>query len=460
MDKTIAENTTKNTNSNISIVLPHNFEPRDYQLKALEAFDKGYKRLFLRWSRRAGKDKFCINVIVKAAFEHVGMYFYIFPEYSQARKAVWEGRDKAEFKLLDHIPMELRTKTNNNEMKVELINGSIIRFVGSDNIDSLMGTNPLGIVLSEYAIQDPKAWEYLRPILAENGGWAIFQGTPRGKNHMYQMEQKNLTNPLWYLSEVQSLWPDLPNYYPVQTMMVLEEERRSGMTEEMLEQEYGASYIAGARGNYYSDQIKKARDDKRIGNFPYNDHLGVDTFWDLGWSDDTVIWFVQQDGNANIFIDYYESNTKDLAHYVQILKEKGYRYRTHYLPHDAAGGKLQSSMSHKDLLMRLCQSMGIGWDVMVAPRPGTKQFAIDAVRARFSTYFFNESKMSDALTKLSLYHRRWDKANSCFANDPVHDWCSHAADALTTEALTADMHESTYKTMDIVNQIEFDPLDY
>lgn len=444
-----------------AITIPYNFNPRDYQQKIFEAIDSGKLRILMRWSRRAGKDLTCFNVMVKKAFERVGSYYYFFPEYSQGKKALYEGMDMDGIKFIDRIPKEWIKSKNNNEMKIELFNGSIIRVIGTENFDSIMGTNPIGCIFSEYSLQNPAAWDFIRPILAQNGGWAIFNGTPRGKNHMYQLEIDNVSNPDWYISELQSLWPDLPNYYPIVSMEQIDKERASGMTEEVIEQEFGVSYIAGQKGAYYMDCITKARQENRIGTFVYNDHKWVDTFWDLGLTDDTAVWFRQIDGNRIIWIDYYENNTKDLAHYVQMLKEKGYKYKTHYLPHDGSSRTLQTAMSNKDLFRRLLQEAGISADVYVSKRPASKQVPINLVRERFSRYHFNEDLTSDGIKKLSLYHRQWDRNTKSFRDYPAHDWTSHAADAIAVDGITgylSDGYSSNIEDVKIVT--DFNPLDY
>lgn len=443
------------------ITIPYMFEPREYQLRLFIAGDTPqYSRFFLRWCRRAGKDKTCINFVLKKALERVGAYYYIYPTYSQARKALWEGRDMDGFRFLDHIPQELRLKTNNNELKIELINGSIIRLIGSEQFDSLMGTNPLGIVFSEFALQDLQAWQYMEPILIQNGGWAVFNSTPRGRNHFYHMEMKNLTNPDWYISEVQTLWEDLPNYYPVATHEDIEKARRGGATEEIIEQEYGVSYTSGAKGNYYSDQIITARKEGRIGKYPYDDKLYVDVFADLGFRDSTSLWFKQQDGKASIFIDYYENNTKDLPHYVEVMRDKGYKFRTLYMPHDGKQGKMQLGFSHVEMMRMLLLQANLHCEVVAVDRVPCKQDAIDAVRSRFSCYYFNEPLCGEAVNMLSLYHRQWDKNTQSFKDNPVHDWTSHAADALTTEALSVDLQDDCYNSAPPKIITNFDPFDY
>jgi phage terminase large subunit len=162
-----------------TIIKLDKFKPRDYQLPLCRAFESGkYKRLLAIWPRRAGKDVCVFNLLIRAALRKIGVYYYIFPTYSQARKVVWDSITNNGERFLDYIPKELITSTNSQEMKVYLANGSLIQLIGSDNVDSLMGTNPIGIIFSEYALQDPIAYQFLRPILLANGGWAMFVSTP------------------------------------------------------------------------------------------------------------------------------------------------------------------------------------------------------------------------------------------------------------------------------------------
>jgi hypothetical protein len=443
------------------ITIPYNFTPRPYQQEIFKQLDSGKLRLLLRWSRRAGKDLTCFNLMVKKAFERVGSYYYFFPEYSQGKKALWEGMDMDGVRFIDRIPKEWVIKKNNNEMKLELGNGSIIRVIGTENFDSIMGTNPIGCVFSEFSLQNPAAWDFIRPILAQNGGWAIFNGTPRGKNHMYQLEVDNTANPDWFISELQSLWPDLPNYFPVVTQEQIDKERASGMTEEVIEQEFGVSYIAGQKGAYYMDCITKARAEGRIGAFSPNFNKPVDILLDLGITDDTAIWFRQIDGNRLIWIDYYENNTKDLAFYAKILKEKGYPYRAGILPHDGRSHTIQTMYSNKELFQRLCQELGINIDFYVADRPSSKQIPIILTRERFPRYHFNEPLVAEGIKKLSLYHRQWDRGSQSFRDIPAHDWTSHCADSIALDGLTQhifDGYSTTGQNIDI--KTDFDPFTY
>lgn len=446
----------------MSLTLPHKFTPRDYQLDFYKAVDSGkYNRFFLRWCRRSGKDKTCFALIPKILWQRVGACYYLFPTYAQGRKALWENTDGGGMPFLHHIPEELIKGVNNNEMKITLHNNSIIRVMGTEDVDSLVGTNPILLIFSEWALQHQSAWEFLRPIVENNKGIAIFNSTPRGKNHMYDMETHNNGKDGWYFSEVQTLWPEMPNYFEMDPPFDVEKARSEGMAAELIEQEYGVSYVAGAKGNYYADQIISARNSGRIGSFPYNDHKYVDVFFDLGFSDDTAMGFKQIDGDRHVWIDYYENNTKDLKHYVEVIREKGYSIRDVFVPHDAKQGKFQMGFSHAEVLQNLFYQAGIDANVQIAPKPNAKQEAINAVRSVFSTYYFNEPLCGDLVTKLSLYHRKYDKVKDVYSEQPVHDWTSHAADMVTTDALTRDM-QGTLLSNDTKLELNpnWNPMDY
>ena len=184
--------------SNI-ITLPYQFQPRWYQTPFLKAWDSGFKRLILVGHRRLGKDKMVFANVPKKMMERVGTYFYFLPTYTQAKKVIWNGADGAGFRFLDHFPKEIIKDKNETEMRITLTNGSILQLVGADNIDRIVGTNPIGVVLSEFALMKKEVWDYLSPILTENGGWAVFVYTPRGQNHAYDLLKNAKKNPRWHV---------------------------------------------------------------------------------------------------------------------------------------------------------------------------------------------------------------------------------------------------------------------
>ena len=220
--------------------IPYKFLPRKYQTNLLRKMDEGCTRAIWVVHRRAGKDKTCWNYMIKRAFERIGTYFYFLPTYSQAKKVIWDNIDSDGFKMLEHIPKELIRSTNATELKIELINGSVIQLIGADEFKrSGVGTNPIGVVFSEYSITSPEAWKYVSPILAANGGWAIFNFTPRGMNHAWELLQKAEQNEQWFtevltVADTGALSPE-----------ILEEERKN-MPQDLFDQEYYCKFLDGA----------------------------------------------------------------------------------------------------------------------------------------------------------------------------------------------------------------------
>jgi hypothetical protein len=223
-----------------NIQIPYLFNPREYQLPLLRAMDNGITRAVIVWNRRSGKDKTCFNYLIRRAVERVGTYFYFLPSYTLAKKVVWDNIDNDGFRMLDHIPEEIIKSTNATELKIELINGSVIQLIAADEFkNSGVGTNPIGVVFSEYSISSPEAWKFVSPILAANGGWAIFNFTPRGMNHAYALLQQAKENKNWF-SEVLTL-----DDTHVLTPEALEEERTQ-QPQDIIEQEYFCKFIEGA----------------------------------------------------------------------------------------------------------------------------------------------------------------------------------------------------------------------
>lgn len=237
------------------ITLPYAFTPRPYQLPFLKAVDAGFKRFVIVWHRRSGKDLTILAaVVVRKMLMRVGTYFYIFPTYSQGKKALWSGMDRDGVKIMDRIPKQLIKSMNETEMKIELINGSVLQIIGCENIDNIVGTNPIGVVFSEFPICKAIAWDYIRPILAENDGWAIFDFTPRGMNHGWKILQQAKESDSWFYQiltadDTDALTPEM-----------LEEEKRQ-MPEDLFYQEYYCKFIDGA-GTFFRKIDEAIYDDK------------------------------------------------------------------------------------------------------------------------------------------------------------------------------------------------------
>ena len=404
------------------IQIPNNWAPRDYQLPVWEFMAGGGKRAACVWHRRAGKDMVAMNRTAIAVHKRVGMYWHMLPQAAQARKVIWDGIDKdTGTKFIDQaFPQELRLQTYKQEMKIEFRNGSIWQLCGSDNYDSLIGGNPLGVVFSEYSVAKPSAWEYIRPILAENNGWAMFLYTPRGKNHGHTLYAMAQENPDWF---AELLTVNDTNAVPPAR---IDFERNSGMIEEMIQQEFYCSFHAAVVGSYYGKTISELDAKGQVTSVPHDPATIVHTTWDIGMDDQTAIWFIQviPGGEVHV-IDYIEDAGKDITFYLAALKadhRQAYLYGTHYVPHDFKARHISSGRSCFDIALE----HGLNMQIIPRMKPIER---VQPVRTLLPRCWFDKTRTEQGLDALRNYRREYDEDNNTFKSTPVHDWASHAADA-------------------------------
>jgi len=413
----------------VDVALPFNFTPRTYQVPVLRALDSGKKRAVVVWHRRAGKEKTMINYVARAMHDRVGSYYYFFPTAVQARKVIWDGMDREGFKFLNHFPAPLVKRKNSTEMLIEYKNGSIFQLIGTDKFDHIMGTNPIFCVFSEYSLQDPRAWDYIRPILLENGGIAVFDFTPRGKNHAFRLYNNALAQPdHWFVEKLTVAQTFRPDGTRVITDEMIQQERADGMTEEMIEQEYYCSFEGVLQGAYYAKDLARAEAEGRIGVVPWEPDLGVETWWDIGVGDTNAIWFTQSIGREVRVIDYLEASGESMAFYAKELKAKPYVYLSHNGPHDlrvreyAAGGA-ERPLSRIEVGKQL-----LGMEIKVVPDLSVDD-GINAVRGFLGRCWFDRKKCERGLDALWSYQKEYDEKTQRFRSYPLHNWASNGADA-------------------------------
>jgi phage terminase large subunit len=415
-----------------TLTLPNNWTPRDYQRKVwYDLWSGRKKRALLVWHRRAGKDDVCLHLAAAKGIQRPGNYWHMLPEYEQARKSVWNAVNPhtGTRRIDEAFPPAMRKRTNDSQMLIEFVNGAIWQLVGSDNYNSLVGSPPVGVTASEWALANPAAWGYLSPILRENGGWAVFITTPRGKNHCHRMYEGFQNDPAWLVQRLSI--HDTAALEPSE----IEDARREYITtygedhgKALFEQEYLCSFEAAILGAYYGSEINKAKGAGRIGRVDHDPMLPVHTVWDLGWSDDTVILFYQVLRGEVRVIDHYEANGHDLAHYASILREKGYQYGKHWLPHDAQAKTL---ISGGKSALELLAAEGVPMkNIAVLPNKNTEQQGIMAARGMFPKLWIDSERCAKFIDAISLFQREWDDERKCFKEKPKKDWTNHNADAL------------------------------
>ena len=381
-----------------TIVIP--YKPR-------EAFLSFHNRTD-RWAiivahRRAGKTVACINDLIKRAIvegQQGDLYAYIAPYHSQAKAVAWQY-------LLEYTE-QIRKHDNASELWIELLTGSRIRLFGADNANALRGLSLSGCVADETADWKPDVYgSVIRPALSDKRGFCTFVGTPRGHNEFYR------------------LWRELDGFKAMlkasETRILPQEElddARKGMTEDQYQQEFECSFEAAIKGAIFANELNQAE----ITACPHDPSLQVDTWWDLGVSDSTVVLFTQTYGTQIRVIDYYEAQGEGLPHYAKLLDSKPYTYKSHNAPHDIQVRELGSGKSR----IETARSLGIVFTIV--PNIGLHD-GIQAARLLFPRLAIDERKCRPLIEALQNY--RWDYNQQLgeFKSRPLHDWSSHAADA-------------------------------
>ena len=395
----------------MEVVIP--FKPRPLQ-KEILAQQKRFSVIVAH--RRAGKTVLCVNWLVRAALmckRPRPRVAYIAPLYRQAKQSAWDFAKHYTSTIPGRVAHEA-------ELRIDLPNGARIQLFGADNPDALRGIYLDGVVLDEYAQMSPRLWgEVIRPLLADREGYAIFIGTPRGRNafcELYEAARDGESGPDWSAAL----------YRASETGILPDAELRAAehdMGEDEYAQEFECSFTAAIKGAYYGKDMARADDEDRICAVPHESASLVHTAWDLGIGDSTAIWFFQQVGREIHMIDYLEASGVGLDWYVKELHAKPYIYGEHILPHDAEAKELGTGKSRTDVLR------GLGVVARVLPRAAIDD-GINAVRMILSRCWFDRVKCATGIEALRQYQRKWDESNGVFRPTPLHDRHSHGADAM------------------------------
>lgn len=387
-----------------------------------------------RWAaivahRRAGKTVACVNDLLRAALTCTkpnGRFAYVAPQHNQAKDIAW-GYVKQFAQVVPGVEF------NESELRADFPNGARIRLYGADNPDRLRGIYLDGVVLDEYADMRPSVWgEIVRPLLTDRQGWAIFIGTPKGKNAFWEVWDYAQQAPDWYALNLKAS----------QTGLIVEEEladARRQMSEDQYAQEFECSFEAAIQGAYFGVEMRKAEEEGRICAVPHDPAAEVFTAWDLGIGDSTAIWFAQQVGREIRVLDYYEASGVGLDHYVKVIRDKPYLYGRHFLPHDADASELGTGKSIREVLA----GMGVR-DTSIAPKLSVEE-GINAARMLIPRCWFDVKKCKEGLEALRQYRKEYDEKLKTFKLRPLHDWASHGADAFRYLAVSVDKMNPTKK---------------
>jgi hypothetical protein len=346
-----------------------------------------------------------------------GRYAYIAPYYSQAKSIAWD--------YLLRYTEDVRVNANASELWVELLNGARIRLFGADNPDALRGLYLDGVILDEVADMRPRVWgEIIRPLLADREGWAVFIGTPKGHNFFYEIWKTANASESWFATSIRASTSGLIKAEELK-------DASQGMTDDQYEQEFECSFEAAILGAYYGKELKILEESGRIAKVAYDRSLPVFTAWDLGYHDDTAIFFYQVTHSEIHVIDYYSGSGLAIEDYAQAVTSKGYKYERHYLPHDARAKTLASG--GKSVIEQLANHLGIS-KLAIVPSLSV-QDGIQAARVMLPRVWFDKDNCESAVELLKQYQREWDEDKKAFRDKPRHDNTSHCADAFRMMAV-------------------------
>lgn len=383
-----------------------------------------------RWAvviahRRAGKTvAMCADLVIGAMESSLPkpQFAYLAPFREQAKKVAWN--------YLKELTKPLQAKPpNESELKITIKNGfnneSTIYVGGADLPDNYRGMYFDGVVLDEVGHIRPSAWySVLRPALSDRRGWAIFAGTPSGKNFFWQMREEARLNPDTHMmmelpaSKTDILHPDELR------------DARAQMTEETYLTEYEISFDAAIPGAYYAKQIGQAYEDKRVGSFPTDQEFTTDLVADLGFTDSCSWWGWQTTPDGYRITDFYENDNQPIQHYIDWVKSRPYKVGTVWLPHDARAKSLQTGKSIIEQFLK----------AGITPRIVTElslQDGIESARLILPKCYFDETPTYDGVEHLRAYMREWDERTQTYRSRPKHDQHSHASDAFRYLAIAA-----------------------
>lgn len=425
------------------VTLPNNWKPRHYQLPVLKYLENGGKLAELVWHRRSGKDEVCLHRTACAAFERVANYWHMLPVAEQARKAIWEAVNPhtGKRRIDEAFPLALRRRTRNDTMMIEFVNGSSWQVVGSDNFDSLVGSTPAGVVYSEWALSNPAARAYLRPIFRENGGWQIFVGTPRGKNHAYTTYKAAESAPG---SFAQILTATDTGVFSKEA---LDEELAAFVAEfgqevgaSLFDQEYFCSFESAVIGAVLGRWIARARQSGRMAGSEVFDPDGapVCISSDLGFRDTSSWWFWQPRRDGFGLVGYIGESGHDADEWIEKLREylenRNMRLGYIWLPHDARNKTFATKHSP---LERFLAAFGAEHVRMV---PQTKvSDRINAARRVIERCWFDEAGCEAGIGGLTAWRYEYDDQLKIMGKEPKHDWASHPGDAFSYGAQMMEM---------------------
>lgn len=402
--------------------------------------------------RRAGKSTGVFKTFfLPWMLEERGTYHHAFPTLAQGKKAIWSGqgrttRDVEEqaISYLELFPKELWYKKNNQDMSLELVNGSVYQLVGvrgqDGTSDHLLGLNTAGVVADEC-----KDWkdgiidEIFSPMLGQNGGPLFRIGTAGDENEFYEAllfnqrkGEVDTRHRAWILTVDDTYYHDGERIISEE---YIQKQIEKGVDRATIDAHYYCKFGAAQSGAFYRTQMDRSREEKRICRVPYNPAFPVYSFWDLGVASRSAVatnavWDAQFPDENTINLINYEQDPHLALWEFMVRRKKNLEYVTtkHYFPWD--GNSPESTGMTK---IEFCRHMGVIDDIEVIKRNASKQEGIDLTKSIFLKFYFDEVNSKYGITCLKNYSKGVVSATGEFV-DPKKSPYNHGADAIRTLA--------------------------
>lgn len=339
-------------------------------------------------------------------------FAYVAPFRNQAKLVAWEY-------LKFYARPFLAEKPNESELSVRMFGDRKVMLFGADNADALRGIYLDGVVPDEFGDFRPSVWgNVMRPALSDRKGWAVFMGTPKGRNEFWRMRETARKSEDWFFMELRATESGILDSEELDAA-------RAQLTPEQFAQEYECDFAAALPGAYFGREMVQCEREGRIRLVQHDPALPVHTAWDIGYRDDTAIWFYQALRGEIHVIDYHASSGQTVKFYTDLLKSKGYAYGTHWLPHDAKAKTLAAE--GKSIIEQLGDGLGLK-NMKIVPNLDI-QDGIQAARMVLKRCWFDDQKCGEGLEAMRQYQREYDEDKKAFRERPRHDWTSHPSDA-------------------------------
>lgn len=380
-----------------------------------------------RWAcmvchRRAGKTVSAINDLIKGAVTDKSrnpLLGYVAPYRAQAKSIAWE--------YLKWYGRPIIKKVNESDLIVTTVNNAEVRLFGADNADAMRGLGFNGIFMDEYGDFKPSVWgNVIRPALSDKEGWAVFAGTPKGKNQFWKVWDDAQNNPDWFTFMLKASQSGL---LPQAELA----DARKTLSEDQYLQEYECSFEAAILGAFYGTEMREAEEAGRIREVPYDPSLPTYTAWDIGRTDDTSVWWYQAVRGEVHLIDFYSCSGEDPESMAKLVMAKPYHYAKHWLPHDAKAKTFAAA--GKTTIEQLAALMGGIGMLDIVPNLSI-QDGIQAARMMLPRCWFDAVNCKDGIEALRQYEREYDEDKKAFRATHKHNWASHPADAFRMAAIS------------------------